>query len=236
MKTKLRTVSAEELRKLYEDEKLSLSQIADRFGVADETIFYKFKKLGIARRGKSESIRIRFLSKRKYQGSLEDLKKMYLEEKLSCRQIAEKLGIGRGAINYALRDSGIKMRTHVGGRKARWPNGRWGEEATNWKGGRRPVNENYIHVYKPDHPFATKQGYVMEHRLVMEEKLGRYLKPGEIVHHIDGNGKNNLPENLEVSSRSVHVHNHFAKGKYVMALEERIRQLEAEIKLLKAKG
>ena len=75
----------------------------------------------------------------------------------------------------------------------------------------------------------------MEHRLVMEEKLGRYLKPGEIVHHINEDGKDNRPENLEVLSRSMHVHNHFAKGKYVMELEERIRQLEDEVKNLKTK-
>ena len=38
---------------------------------------------------------------------------------------------------------------------------------------------------------------VLEHRYVMEQKLGRKLKPGEEVHHIDGNKMNNDPENLE---------------------------------------
>jgi hypothetical protein len=37
---------------------------------------------------------------------------------------------------------------------------------------------------------------VYEHRLVMEKHLGRYLKPEEVVHHIDGNPGNNVLDNL----------------------------------------
>jgi len=40
--------------------------------------------------------------------------------------------------------------------------------------------------------------HIYEHRHVMEQKLGRKLKPNEIVHHKDGNGLNNDEENLEV--------------------------------------
>jgi hypothetical protein len=34
-------------------------------------------------------------------------------------------------------------------------------------------------VYCPDHPGAGKSGYIMEHRLVAEQMLGRYLEPDE---------------------------------------------------------
>ena len=37
-----------------------------------------------------------------------------------------------------------------------------------------------------------------EHRLVAEEKLGRPLRKGEVVHHIDGDYKNNDPNNLMI--------------------------------------
>jgi len=46
------------------------------------------------------------------------------------------------------------------------------------------------------------------HRIVAEEKLGRKLKEGEIVHHLDRDKHNNKPENLLVTTASEHMKIH----------------------------
>lgn len=66
-----------------------------------------------------------------------------------------------------------------------------------WRGGRIITDSGYVLIYKPDHPHQVK-GYVAEHRLVMEQKLGRILNPSECVHHFNHDRKDNRPENLEL--------------------------------------
>lgn len=56
----------------------------------------------------------------------------------------------------------------------------------------------HIIVRCPEHPAAYGNGYVPEHRLVMERVLGRFLGPGEKVRHRNGHRADNRPENLEL--------------------------------------
>lgn len=65
-----------------------------------------------------------------------------------------------------------------------------------WSGGKFIDSEGYIHIKCYNHPYRDKQNYVREHRLVMEQKLGRYLKPYEVIHHINENVSDNRIENL----------------------------------------
>lgn len=54
-------------------------------------------------------------------------------------------------------------------------------------------------------PMARKDGYVMEHRLIVAQRLGRCLKRSEVVHHKDHNPENNSPDNLMLfTSNSAH--------------------------------
>lgn len=79
-----------------------------------------------------------------------------------------------------------------------------GINSPSWKGGRRVTNKGYVRIYQPDHPGADKDGYVLEHRLVKEAVLGRYLAKTEEIHHINGVRDDNRPENLELWFRRGH--------------------------------
>ena len=88
-----------------------------------------------------------------------------------------------------------------------------GRDHYNWKGGVFDDSRGYIKIYKPEHPF-NNDGYVLEHRLVMEKYLGRYLKKEEIVHHKNEVRNDNRIENLEVMTVSKHNGLHSKGNKY----------------------
>ena len=67
----------------------------------------------------------------------------------------------------------------------------------------------YIDVYDPKNPNARKNGAVPQHRLVAAKMLGRPLTKLEVVHHKDGNRKNNVEDNLLIFiSQSAHMRYH----------------------------
>lgn len=81
-----------------------------------------------------------------------------------------------------------------------------------WKGGvtfkrnkGNYIGPKYVRCPSEFMAMARKDGYVMEHRLVVARRLGRCLQRIEVVHHRDHNTRNNADENLELfESNGVH--------------------------------
>lgn len=81
-----------------------------------------------------------------------------------------------------------------------------GKDHCHWKGG-KTTNNGWILVRVKNHPKKNQSGYVAEHRIVVEKKIGRYLSGNEKVHHINLDKKDNRIENLYVC----HGHAHHRK-------------------------
>lgn len=86
-----------------------------------------------------------------------------------------------------------------------------GEKSHKWKGGRWKHKSGYIYVYVPNHPYCNRDRYVLEHRIIMEKYLGRFLIPTEEVHHINEIIDDNIIENLLILTKSQHKKLHELK-------------------------
>jgi hypothetical protein len=92
--------------------------------------------------------------------------------------------------------------------RAKHSRARMGEGNPNWKGGIIRSRRGYFKKHCPDHPNADNKGYVCLHRLILEEKLGRYLLPNELAHHIDFDNTNNSSANLTPMKNGEHLRYH----------------------------
>ena len=70
-----------------------------------------------------------------------------------------------------------------------------GAKNPNWGGGAY-CDHGYIYIKVRHHPSANSRGYVLRSRFVLEKKLGHYLDPKNIAHHINENKSDDRSENL----------------------------------------
>lgn len=222
-------VTKELLQELYlDDPYASMSTVAEKLGCNRSTVIKAMRKYGL--QGKAPGTRpekeIPELSDREWLQKQLDTKTM--------RQLAKELGTSSGRIadrayRYGLRFKGETRALAVKeSLKKRYPEGRRGELASNWQGGRQMSSAGYVKLHVHDHPDANN-GYVFEHRLVMEQHLGRRLEQDEIVHHIDGDKTNNKIENLLLTHNGEHIKQHFKDSHQVKQMRSRIAELEAEL-------
>ena len=108
---------------------------------------------------------------------------------------------------------------------------RRGDKHPSWKGGRNREGFGYISVQvlpgDKYYEMTKKNGYVMEHRLVMAHHLNRPLDKQEIVHHLNGIRNDNRRENLALVDRRTHPHRTMVQLQQV-----RITELERQLKEL----
>lgn len=205
----------------YVTEKKSGADIALEIGCDKSAVYRAIKRHGIQKR--EHTSRYALLNNKEW------LRNAYVNERRSVKSIAKEVGASAGNVQSHLSTMGIRLRGVKEAVNIVRPKGkRHGENAANWQGGRRKTKAGYIYIYTPDHPYSTKAGYVMEHRLVMEEKIGRYLEQYEVVHHVDGNKSNNDIGNLELKTNGKHISDHFKASHEVAHLRQENNQLRRE--------
>ena len=172
-------ISKENLDKEYTIKNQSLEKVGFIFNVSTSTIWRRLKLFKIPIRKAGDKINKFHTKETKYK-----LRLIHLGKKLS-KKTKEK--IRNAHLGKKVSDeTKFKMRQ------------------SGFKGG-RSSNSKYILILSHNHPFKNKRGYVFEHRLIIENHIGRYLTYKERVHHINKNGMDNRIENLMLfTSESAH--------------------------------
>ena len=121
--------------------------------------------------------------------------------------------------------SELQRRTLVSRRKdLKWGrSAREGKGNSNWHGGKYFDDKGYVRVRMTQHPCQV-HGYVYEHRLVLEDLLGRYLKPWESCHHINEIKEDNRAENIYLCTASEHSSIHREGYNHTMEHKDHMRK------------
>jgi hypothetical protein len=179
-------VTDAELRRLYVDEGLSMGAIGARVGLSAPSVLLRLRRAGIPTRPKRSVL-------------TRDGLAAHIAAGRHLAEIARLEGLTGRAVANQLRRHGLQAPDGHGRRV--YPR----HERVNFAG--------YWMLHRPDHPAADKRGRVMEHRIVMEEKIGRYLRREEVVHHMNHVKDDNRPENLMLMpDASAHLREHYPKG------------------------
>lgn len=241
----MKKYNKEEMERLYWQENKSSLEIADILGITKQTVLRAMRHFGISRRSAYES-RLLYYQEDKVFERLNtrwdkgELLRLYWGENKTTTEIGSILGHPASVIGRVMKKLNIPLRDTAEAAKLRNQQhpARRGPHNPCWRGGKRRAG-GYIRIkLSLDDPFyemaAASDGCVLEHRLVMAQKLGRYLLPSETVHHINGIKDDNRPENLKLVSRIDHqVHNELCANcplrKEIRLLRWQFKQLQEQL-------
>lgn len=182
------------------------------FGVNYGTIQRHLKKLGIPLKGRHHTPegRARLSDARRIHFDDEALRHWH-DQQLSTREMAQLAGCSPEAVRRRMVQLGLPRLAP----KSRMTHNHF------WAGGLSVDKYGYILEKTPGHPYATKTGYVRQHRLVMGRHLGRFVRPGEVVDHVNGDPSDNRIENLRLFASNGEHLRHTRTGKAKLPRQER---------------
>lgn len=204
-------ISVEILHKAYIDEGKTLKEMCNIIGVTSPITVSKILKAYGFDTNKNSKATNQTKNGRTDKEFKQLLIEEYVKNRRSIDSIAQELSVSNRTILNYLKRYGISRRSR-------------NEKSSCFTGGRNICSNGYVEIIVPGHPATNARGYVYEHRIVAEKKLGRYLRSDEVVHHIDGNKTNNSPDNLIVLSNEDHATLH-ALLKSGMSYEDAIREV-----------
>lgn len=177
------------MREWYESG-MTVREVAQRASVSVSTANRRLRSAGTRlRQPGDKATRERYRQETMARsGYDETLLRQLSDQGWTVAEIAERIGRPAEATRRAMVRRGIPRQEP----KAR------PERNFFWAGGYSVDKHGYVLRKCPEHPHRNKSGYVRVHRLVVEHRLGRYLQPGEVVDHRDGDTSNNDPKNLRL--------------------------------------
>ena len=209
------------IRTFLEQEKHTVAQTANRFGVSEDTIRRVMHENNISpghpekRTGHIRSIT---------EENVSEIVHMFKDTDISMQDLCKSVKLEYYVVLEILKvnftEEGIKQR-----KSRRYKNsklgdnnpmfGKRGEETYNWKGGIVSDGQGYLIIKKPDwYTGRVRSDYVFYHSVVMCEALGiTEIPAGFSVHHIDHNPLNNNINNLALVSMGAHSRLHAIEKK-----------------------